>query len=85
MQKYIDNFSNPIIEELENSILLILYKVDQNKSSIYHKMINKIKDFTEIFDLLAIRLIVDKELEECYATLGIIHQLYLFMKGLKIL
>ncbi len=76
MQKYIDNFSNPIIEELEKfNITHTIQGRSKNKSSIYHKMVNKNKDFTEIFDLLAIRLIVDK-VEECYATLGIIHQLY---------
>ena len=48
MQKYIDNFSNPIIEELEKfNITHTIQGRSKNKSSIYHKMVNKNKDFTE--------------------------------------
>ena len=38
-------------------------------------METKSKKFDELFDLQAIRIIVGK-VEECYAVLGIIHQLY---------
>lgn len=40
--------------------------------SIYSKMVKKQTSFEEIFDLLAIRVIV-KDNAECYSTLGIIH------------
>ena len=76
MQRFIDEFSEPISKELEKyNIENSIQSRSKHKSSIYNKMIKKNKEFSEIFDLLAIRLIVDK-VEDCYATLGIIHQIY---------
>tara|TARA_A100001011_G_scaffold393972_1_gene485223 strand:+ start:304 stop:2493 length:2190 start_codon:yes stop_codon:yes gene_type:complete len=76
MQKYIDEFSFPIDLELKkNNISYLIKGRSKHKNSIYNKMNKKNLSFSEIFDLLAIRIIVPK-LEECYATLGIIHQIY---------
>ena len=76
MQKFIDEFSQPISNELEKyNINNKIQSRSKHKSSIYNKMLKKNKDFSEIFDLLAVRLIVNK-VEDCYATLGIIHQIY---------
>jgi GTP pyrophosphokinase len=47
----------------------------KNIHSIAKKMRTKGKDFYEIFDLLALRIIVKSE-EECYRALGIIHHHY---------
>ena len=35
-------------------------------------MVDRKKDFEDIFDLLALRIIVDS-IEECYRTIGVIH------------
>ena len=39
-------------------------------------MINRNKSFKEIYDLYAIRIIVEK-IENCYLALGIVHNVYL--------
>ena len=48
--------------------------------SIYRKMIEKEKKFADLNDLIAIRIIVDKEVE-CYNVLGIIHNLFIPVSG----
>ena len=44
----------------------------KNIYSIYKKMVNGGRSFEDIYDLLAVRVIVDK-VETCYQSLGIIH------------
>jgi GTP diphosphokinase / guanosine-3',5'-bis(diphosphate) 3'-diphosphatase len=43
--------------------------------SIYEKMVQKGRDFDDIFDLVAMRVIVDN-VKDCYAALGAIHGKY---------
>jgi len=48
--------------------------------SIYQKMLRDSKDFNEIYDLIAIRIIL-KTIPECYASLGIVHNIWKPMPG----
>ena len=40
--------------------------------SIYEKMVQKGREFDDIFDLMAVRIVVD-DVRSCYAALGVIH------------
>lgn len=48
--------------------------------SIYKKMKNQNKTIEEIYDLFAVRIIVDS-VKDCYAALGVIHEMYKPMPG----
>jgi guanosine-3',5'-bis(diphosphate) 3'-pyrophosphohydrolase len=48
--------------------------------SIYRKMLRKKLPLTEIVDVYGVRIIVDS-VDECYRSLGIVHQLYKPMPG----
>ena len=43
--------------------------------SIYKKMVNQNKTLEQIYDLIAVRVIVD-DIKECYSVLGIIHSMW---------
>tara|TARA_Y100000588_G_scaffold99192_1_gene107761 strand:+ start:6766 stop:8970 length:2205 start_codon:yes stop_codon:yes gene_type:complete len=73
---YIDKFIKPLPQSLlESNIRADVYGRAKNYASIYDKMQNRDKEFDEIFDLFAIRIIVEK-VDECYGALGVIHQIY---------
>ena len=43
--------------------------------SIYKKMVNKNKTFDQIYDVFAVRIIVEN-VKDCYAALGVLHEMY---------
>ncbi|WP_054958132.1 RelA/SpoT family protein [Paenibacillus dakarensis] len=80
-EQFIDNVINRIQEKLdEMGIRAELSGRPKHIYSVYNKMSVKNKQFNEIYDLLAIRIIVDN-IKDCYATLGIIHTLWKPMPG----
>ncbi|MCG8541984.1 MAG: bifunctional (p)ppGpp synthetase/guanosine-3',5'-bis(diphosphate) 3'-pyrophosphohydrolase [Clostridia bacterium] len=72
-----EEYINIVINELKEDINKLhveydIYGRPKHFYSIYKKMVYQHKSFEEIFDLTAIRIIVDN-LKDCYAILGIAH------------
>ena len=74
--EYIDHFLNIIRSEMDK--VGIQYDVagrPKHIYSIYKKMVKKKLDFEGLYDIRAVRILVNT-IPECYATLGIIHSLF---------
>ena len=75
-EKYITKFCKPIREQLEKFELdATIIGRTKHYYSIYGKLQRRKVSFDEIYDLLAVRIVTDR-VDECYAALGIVHQLY---------
>ena len=73
---YISNITSELITKL--SLAGIEIEIDGRPKhfySIYRKMVIKNKKLEEIFDLTAIRILVE-DIKDCYAALGIVHTMY---------
>lgn len=77
-EAYIRKTISPIKQKLDEEGLK--YEIEGRPKhfySIYRKMINRGRSFEEIYDLFAIRIILDTDnIYECYNVLGIITQIY---------
>jgi guanosine-3',5'-bis(diphosphate) 3'-pyrophosphohydrolase len=75
-EKFIDEICQTISEKLK-TVYIKGEVTGRPKSfySIYRKMINQNKELSEIYDLMAVRVIVDN-VKDCYGALGIIHTLW---------
>lgn len=72
----IDSFVVPLRRRLEvEKIEATIVGRPKHFYSIYRKMVQRNKPFEEIFDLLAIRVIVSS-IRDCYHVLGIIHSIW---------
>jgi len=75
-EKYIQSIVDEVSKHIEDAG--IKAKVDgrvKHFFSIYKKMKNQNKTLDQIYDLFAVRIIVDTVMD-CYAVLGVIHELY---------
>lgn len=77
-ESFIKKFAEPISKKLEEYNLK--YEISgraKHLYSIYRKMVRRNKPFEEIYDLFAIRIILDtNDKNDCYTTLGIVNQMY---------
>ena len=75
-EKYVQNIVDEVSEHIANAG--IKAKIDgrvKHFFSIYKKMKNQHKSLDQIYDLFAVRIIVDT-VKDCYAALGVIHEIY---------
>ena len=75
-EEYIDNFVGALRQGLkDNHVKGEVYGRPKHIYSIWKKMQKKSLDFSELFDVRAIRVVVDK-LQDCYTALGVVHTLW---------
>lgn len=75
-EKFVQDIVDEVKFHIENAG--IEAKIDgriKHFFSIYKKMVNQDKTIDQIYDLFAVRIIVET-VKDCYAALGIIHELY---------
>lgn len=78
-EAYIQAFVDRLSEALEaEGIKAKVYGRPKHIYSIWRKMQRKQVELNELFDLLAVRIIVDK-ISTCYETLGIVHTLWQYI------
>ena len=80
-QKYIDKIVKILEDKLkEVNINCEVSGRPKHFYSIYKKMKKKNKTFEEIYDLTAVRIIVDT-VKDCYGVLGMVHTMWIPMPG----
>ncbi len=75
-EAYVESLVDEVNEHISNA--QIEAKVDgrvKHFFSIYRKMKNQNKTLDQIYDLFAVRIIVES-VKDCYAALGVIHEMY---------
>lgn len=80
-----EEYVHQVMDEMKSKLKEVNIQVDisgrpKHIYSIYRKMAKQGKQFNEIYDLLAVRIIV-QNIKDCYAALGIIHTAYKPMPG----
>ena len=80
-----ENYTKKVIDKIEKELEKHNLKGEvtgrpKHLYSIYRKMIEKEKKFADLNDLIAVRIVVERE-DECYNALGIIHNLFIPVPG----
>ena len=80
-----EEFVEQIVEEVSTHMKNAGIKAEVNGRvkhffSIYKKMVNQDKTVDQIYDLFAVRIIVES-VKDCYAALGVIHEMYTPIPG----
>ena len=80
-ENYIERVIGILKENLEkHNLKAEIYGRPKHFYSIYRKMIEQHVSFEDIYDLLALRIIVNTE-TECYETLGLVHSIWKPVSG----
>ncbi len=75
-EQYVQSIVEEVLEHIRNAgIQATIDGRVKHFFSIYKKMVNQDKTLDQIYDLFAVRIIVD-DVKDCYATLGVIHEMY---------
>ena len=80
---YIEHLKPMVAKELEKENITFrdIHARAKHAYSLYRKLIKYDMDVDKVYDLLAIRIIVDT-IEDCYAALGVVHKLWKPVPGL---
>ena len=80
-EAFIKQIVDEVSKHMKNaSIEADVYGRVKHFFSIYKKMVNQDKTIDQIYDLFAVRIIVDS-VRDCYAALGVIHEMYTPVPG----
>jgi GTP pyrophosphokinase len=80
-RELIENVEKALSTRLEQEDLQgHIYGRQKHLYSIYQKMVEKKRSFSEVVDVFAFRIVVEK-VDTCYRVLGVVHNLYKPMPG----